>query len=401
MNQDAAPGWAIIADDLTGAADAAAAYGPTHTSAVVLELDALWPDTEILSINTESRYLPEDQAAAAVSAAVGRALGLRRRVFKKIDSLLRGNVGIEVTAAMTAIADGGVRGLAVVAPAFPATGRTTVNGIVHVDGVPNTKDRFGGRITRALAVGGLAAESVVGKPGRSPVELAAILNGLHEGGVDAVVLDAECDEDLRIVARAVELLDVATLLVGSGGLAGHIMAGTEIGGAGRAWEPGANRTLTVIGSYSGLARQQVQELVNAGVHHVRLDPAKLADPAVHGAVLDALTDSDVVLTPDPAGAVDKSQAQVVAQALALAAAAGVGSCDALVLTGGETATAVLETLGVASFTVLGEIEAGVVVSRLPGSLPLLVTKAGAFGDAGTLVRTTHFLKNTTTETSSK
>jgi uncharacterized protein YgbK (DUF1537 family) len=184
-------------------------------------------------------------------------------------------------------------------------------------------------------------------------------------------------------------------------MAGHILAGTEVVGAGPAWEPGAARTLTVIGSYSGLARQQVQALVNAGVHHVRLDPAKPADPAVHGAVLDALADSDVVLTPDPAGAVDKSQAQVVAQALALAAAAGAGSCDALVLTGGETATAVLETLGVASFTVLGEIEAGVVVSRLPGSLPLMVTKAGAFGDAGTLVRTTLFLKNTTTETSSK
>jgi uncharacterized protein YgbK (DUF1537 family) len=62
---------------------------------------------------------------------------------------------------------------------------------------------------------------------------------------------------------------------------------------------------------------------------------------------------------------------------------------------------VLAELGVTSFTVLGEIEPGVVASRLGRSLPLMVTKAGAFADAGTLLRTARFLKSTTTETSIK
>ena len=157
----------------------------------------------------------------------------------------------------------------------------------------------------------------------------------------------------------------------------------------------------MIGSYSGLARQQTEALVAAGAEHITLDHQALEDPAVTRKVAAAMVRTDVVLTPDPMGAVDKSQALVVAEALARATAAGVEHCEALVLTGGETATAVLKALGAGSFTVIGEIEPGVVISLLPEPLPLLVTKAGAFGDAGTLARTKEFFTSTTTEMSTK
>src|SRR5688500_4860627 len=111
MNTNATTRWAIIADDLTGAADAAAAYGPTHTSSVILDVDCTWPEAEILSINTESRYLAAEKAASAVTSAVGRALAQDRRVFKKIDSLLRGNVGAEVAATLAGITQGRGKGL--------------------------------------------------------------------------------------------------------------------------------------------------------------------------------------------------------------------------------------------------------------------------------------------------
>ena len=398
MSKHALARWAIIADDLTGAADAAAAYGPTHSSSVVLTLDGAWPDSEILAINTESRYLPEDQAAAVVADTVGRAVGLGRRVFKKFDSLLRGNVGAELAAAAATVAEGG---MAIVAPAFPATGRTTVNGVVHVNGAPNTAGMFGGDVCRALASGGLSAESIVRSPGRSPEDLAELLRAMHGRGIRAAVVDAESDADLRTVVDAAGLLEVPTLLAGSGGLAGHVAERRESGGRQLAPGPGPARTLLVIGSYSPLARLQIQELVAAGVSHVTLDHSNMADPAVHRELLEALDRGDAVLTPDPSGTLDKSQASAVARALAQATAAGIGKCGSLFLTGGETATAVLAELGVTSFTVLGEIEPGVVASRLGGALPLMVTKAGAFGDAGTLLRAAQFLTRTTTEMSSK
>jgi uncharacterized protein YgbK (DUF1537 family) len=401
MNTNPATRWAIIADDLTGAADAAAAYGPTHSSCVILDVDCTWPEAEILSVNTESRYLAAEEAASAVTSAVGRALGQDRRIFKKIDSLLRGNVGAEVAATLAAIAQGRGKGLAIVAPAFPATGRTTQGGIVHVGGVQNTDGSFGGDVAQALADGGLTAEVASGTSGHNPEELAAHFREVQERGTDAVVLDASSDQHLKTIAAAAELLDFPALLVGSGGLAGHIAA-REDGTAARNAQPRhITRTLTVIGSYSGLARQQTQALVEAGAEHITLDHDALDEPAVARKVAEAMTRNDVVLTPDPMGTIDKSQALVVAGALARATAAGIGHCDALVMTGGETATAVLRALGAGSFTVLGEIEPGVVMSLLPEPLPLLVTKAGAFGDAGTLARTTQFLTATTTEMSIK
>ncbi|BCW74797.1 four-carbon acid sugar kinase family protein [Arthrobacter sp. NicSoilB11] len=381
MNTNAAMRWAILADDLTGAADAAAAYGPTHSSSVILDIDSAWPDAEILSINTESRYLPPADAAKAVTTAAGRALGQHRRVFKKIDSLLRGNVGVEVAATLARLTQGRGKGLAVVAPAFPGTGRTTLGGIVHVNGVPNTAGNFDGDIAAALAAGGLTAE-VAGTTGRTPEEIARHLRDVQERGIDAVVLDAVSDDDLKAIAVAADLLDFPALLVGSGGLAGHIAEREERAGAQNAQVRRVSRTLTVIGSYSALARQQIGELVAAGAEHITLDHASLDGTAVPRLVAQAMARTNVVLTPDAMGAVDKSQALVVAAALARATASGIGHCDALVLTGGETATAVLKALGAGSFTVLGEIEPGVVMSLLPGSLPLLVTKAARSATPG-------------------
>lgn len=400
MNTNTTTRWAIIADDLTGGADAAAAYGPTHTSSVMLDVGSTWPETEILSINTESRYLAAEEAAAAVTSAVGRALEQDRRVFKKIDSLLRGNVGAEVAAALATATQGRGTGLAIVAPAFPATGRTTLRGIVHVGGRQNIEGRFGGDVGGALAAGGLTVEVLAGEAGRTPEDLAAHLRGVQERGIDAVVLDASSDRDLQAIAAAADLLDFPALLVGSGGLAAHIASRDE-GTARNAQLRHVSRTLTVIGSYSSLARQQTEALVAAGAEHITLDHTALEGPAVARLVAEAMTRNDVVLTPDPMGTVDKAQALVVAEALARATAGGIGHCDALVMTGGETATAVLKALGAGSFTVLGEIEPGVVMSLLPEPLPLLVTKAGAFGDAGTLARTIQFLTGTTTEMSIK
>lgn len=400
MNTNTTTRWAIIADDLTGAADAAAAYGPTHTSSVMLDVGSTWPEAEILSINTESRYLAAEEAAAAVTSAAGRALEQGRRVFKKIDSLLRGNVGAEVAAALATATQGRGTGLAIVAPAFPATGRTTLRGIVHVGGRQNIEGRFGGDVGGALAAGGLTVEVLAGEAGRTPEDLAAHLRDVQERGIDAVVLDASSDQDLQAIAAAADLLDFPALLVGSGGLAAHIASRDE-GTARNAQLRHVSRTLTVIGSYSSLARQQTEALVAAGAEHITLDHTALEGPAVARLVAEAMTRNDVVLTPDPMGTVDKAQALVVAEALARATAGGIGHCDALVMTGGETATAVLKALGAGSFTVLGEIEPGVVMSLLPEPLPLLVTKAGAFGDAGTLARTIQFLTGTTTEMSIK
>jgi len=93
---------AIIADDLTGAADTgvqlvragyrtAVYFGPTE---VLDDLDAV-------AFDTGSRTMPAGFAAKRVIEAAHAARG-SRIVYKKLDSTLRGNVAAELAAAMKA-----------------------------------------------------------------------------------------------------------------------------------------------------------------------------------------------------------------------------------------------------------------------------------------------------------
>lgn len=385
----------IVADDLTGAADAAGACGQTHSSAVVFGLGAPWPSAEILAVDTESRYLPESQAATLVASAVRRSVSMGRPVFKKIDSLLRGNVGAEVRAALSELARQ-KPGIAVVAPAFPATGRTTAGGIVHVNGAAHASGAFRGDVVHSLAAGGLIAGRA-GVAATSAEDLARSIRDMRERGFGAVVLDAATDADLERVARATDVLDFPVLVAGSGGLASHVVPSrsTRLGHLGDRFT--VTRVLVVVGSYSALARAQIQELRADGVHHVSVSVGGALSP--QGWTHSEEPTVDVLLTPDLDTPVEKENARAVAAAVAAEVSAAADDYDALVLTGGETARAVVDALGVDHMRVLGEIEPGVVVSELPENGPLLVSKAGAFGDSGTLVRIIKTLKSKTTEVS--
>jgi hypothetical protein len=78
--------------------------------------------------------------------------------------------------------------------------------------------------------------------------------------------------------------------------------------------------------------------------------------------------------------------QRIAASLARAVGPAGMAADVLVLCGGATARAVLETCGVRAVRLLGELEPGVVASRADGLRALVITKSGSFGDARTLAR---------------
>ena len=117
----------ILADDLTGAADCAAQALRHGLTAAV----ALRPDTavaaDVLALDLDTRQGGAQAAYAATrDAAEGAPL-----LYVKLDSLLRGHIG----AALDGALDGAGAETAVVAPAFPGQGRTTVGGRQLVDGV--------------------------------------------------------------------------------------------------------------------------------------------------------------------------------------------------------------------------------------------------------------------------
>ena len=129
----------VIADDLTGAAElagAALAYGLSAEVQTVFE-----PDTqaEVVCVDTDTRMLPPDQAAACV-AAVARAVVATKPawLFKKCDSVLRGPVLAEARA--TAAAAGKKRLL--ILPANPSRQRIIRGGRYLIDGRPLDETAF-------------------------------------------------------------------------------------------------------------------------------------------------------------------------------------------------------------------------------------------------------------------
>ena len=125
---------AIIADDLTGAADTGVQLARAgYRTAVAFRGAPIPPadDLDAVALDTNSRALPAGFAAKRVVEA-GHAVRHAQVVYKKLDSTLRGPIAAELSAASGASG----RDRVVVAPAFPATGRTTVDGVQLVRGVP-------------------------------------------------------------------------------------------------------------------------------------------------------------------------------------------------------------------------------------------------------------------------
>jgi uncharacterized protein YgbK (DUF1537 family) len=381
---------AIIADDLTGAADTGVQLARAGYRTAVAFRNAPVPPAENLdavALDTDSRALPAGFAARRVLEAVSSVRDAPI-VYKKLDSTLRGPVATELAAALGASG----RERAVVAPAFPSAGRTTLDGVQLVHGVPvhETEAKNDPRTpVREGHVPSLLLGAFPGVLSLSAGELAdpaAVRRAL--GSAACVVADAARDEDLEALVRAVP--DPSEVLwAGSAGLAislGRAYPGPHAGETPPPSAP-ARKVLVVVGSLSGVAREQLRSLEERGYALVPVagrtgaeEPLEPARAALAGGACAALCSSGERGSHD-AGAVVAALAEVVA------ALSEEGLFDALVLTGGDTAVAVSRRLGAGGIRLQGEVEAGIPVGTLIGPEPYrVVTKAGAFGERGTLVR---------------
>src|ERR687898_1136111 len=278
---------AIIADDLTGAADTGVQLARAGYRTAVAFRDApILPseDVDAVALDTDSRTMPAGFAARRVLAAT-RAVRATPLIYKKLDSTLRGPIAAELSAALSASG----REHAVVAPAFPATGRTTVEGVQLVRGVPvhetEAKDDprtpvREGHVPTLLAA---AFPSVVSLSTEDLAHPATVRRALEEAR--CVVADAARDEHLEALVRAVP--DPSEVLwAGSAGLAvalGRVYPGPHTGTT-----PSArtSRVLVVVGSLSEVARGQLRSLEKHGCAAV---PVSGADREALGKLREALS----------------------------------------------------------------------------------------------------------------
>src|SRR5215470_7184407 len=194
---------------------------------------------------------------------------------------------------------------------------------------------------------------------------------------EPLVRDAETDADLLALARAAHGHS-DLILAGSAGLAGA--AAAAWGHAGPVPDlPEGGSCLVVSGSRHPATRDQIGELERSGIIGVRL---KRGGGESTRGVTDRLREGGVAFIAS-AEILDGTRAEMAAR---LAAAASTVLAEAvpaiLVLTGGDTALAVLRALGARRLELVGAPATGLALGRivLDGQPPLTVlTKAGGFG----------------------
>ena len=393
----AAPRLIIVADDLTGAMDVAGPLaGCGLLTWVVASVGgctlATLPAGEVVSINADSRHLSEEQAAPRVRGVVRELVHPDAEILiKKIDSTLRGNVVVETLAMLEASG----RRAAVVAPAFPRQGRAVVEGVVHVHGVSLQDTNFARDALSPPPLTPLQtlfrradAHADVRSVGRgAPVALA------HDRHRQIFVVDSVSDEDLRATLRTLEGHLRDTLLVGSAGIAEALGEVCFEQGKGAFTTPALQGPLLfVVGSRTEQSAQQANALVEAGAARIIAAPNGLVDI---GAAVRA-TEPVLVLKATPDKEAPEVDAAEVARRLAESAAALLdrGSIAAVVVTGGDTAVAILQRLSQPILRVVGTLLPGIPFGRIhaSGREVWFVTKAGGFGSRDTFVTIAHRLR---------
>jgi D-threonate/D-erythronate kinase len=400
----------ILADDLSGAADCANACTSSGLNAVVSfeDLDEVF-EGEVLSVDCDTRHLSSVEAATRVTRIMRSPL-LRpdQLVFKKVDSTLRGNVGSELRATLNERRSASTnRIVAVMAPAFPAGGRTTVDGYQLLHGVPLDETEIWhhnglsgvAHLPTMLGQAGLSTSLLT--LGRVRGSLGSLRSNMLQlaAQADVITCDVETDDDLSAIAHASFALGRETIWAGSAGLAYQFPhAASLIPSRPPIEQPEFSHgpILFVVGSMSSVSHRQARTLEEAtSVTPIHILPSVLLEgpsQPTWNLVADRIRASlqsgnDTLVVLDANEWVDLQERRRLTDALGLMLAPHAALVGALVATGGETARAILDGWGVDSLFMLGEVERGLPFSfaRINGKPLPLLTKAGAFGSQETLV----------------
>ena len=262
----------VIADDFTGALDTGIQF---RGSGTVLRFgrtgsyfDGLAEDTDVLIVDAETRHLPPEQAGEIVGRIVAEAAAQGVKcIYKKTDSGLRGNIGSELSAALTQSA----RPVLHFIPAFPQLNRVTRNGIHYIDGQGVADSVFGRDPFEPVRFSDV--RQIIAQQTGTPTALAGSGDGFSQG---ILVYDAKTQADLQQIAQSLLRRDELHLLAGCAGFASVLPELLGLKKGQHVYPQLPRRLLTVCGSVNAITLKQMDTAEQAGVPRVRLDvPQKL------------------------------------------------------------------------------------------------------------------------------
>lgn len=335
-----------FADDLTGALEVGAKFAAQGIRArVTLGLEP----APVRIVDLETRHVSEAEAARRVARLV-RSAARTELLYAKTDSTLRGNIGSELGAMLEA-----VPGPLLYVPAYPAMGRTIIDGRLLVFGTPLEHTAFAQDALNPATESRIV--EVIRRQTSAPVWMVDTPSLCADAPAGIYVANGTTDED---VAAAAEFW------YRSGWRSGAGPAAFAEAIAHRIDLPRSNAALRVFADSALVVNGSLHELSLRQIAH------GLADPHPGWTIL------------DHSGLRGEALGSMVREL------AGKSAIAALIVFGGDTAFAVLNAFGAPPLEPLGELLPGIPVSRLYDRSSqrdlLLITKAGGFGPPDVLAR---------------
>lgn len=412
---------AVIADDLTGANDTGVQFAKQGLNTTVLfsntKLQPTHLSEDVIVLNSDSRALNSEKAYDVV---VNLSAQLKEldvpKVFKKIDSTMRGNIGPEIDAVMDVFN----YKTAFVVPAFPKSNRITINGNHYVNGillveteiahdpVNPVKESYLPKLLQEQSKREVKCISISDvRKGKSHLSEKMIALSSDETS-KIIIVDATTDEELKTIVEAAGILEENFLWVGSAGIAYHLFNTGQRDELLCKTQSGERLpVLVVAGSVNPIIDRQIEglkkknnvkEIVISPEEFFYEDRRKREIDRIVKAGQTLLEKGDLVVTTNreretinrikdlqrELGLSNFDVGNTISQSMGIIAGRLIESkkiCGA-VLTGGEIAGATCKVLNGEGIRVIGEVEAGIPYGKLFGGLfdgMPLVTKAGAFG----------------------
>lgn len=370
----------IISDDLTGCGDVGLHFVQRGLRTIVLVSDSerllkdLKPDAEwdVLVVNTESRFDEPQTAYDKVKRVLRffRKLNIER-IYKKIDSTLRGNIGSEIDALFDEL---NIEELPFCA-AFPGAGRTTIEGYHYVRGKLVTGTEFArdprNRVNEA--------------------HIPTLLKDTSKYSEKIKVYNAKTQRDLENIAR--EIPDYTTVC-GASGLAGELVkywgkAGLSRDIKSKTVTGGPKPVLIVSGSIQSVTYEQIEKL--KGWKGLLAVPIDFERDRVE--IPDAKNAKHILIYPQKS--VYKPDAEKIIKTLVYLTT---GLCKGgffrnLILVGGGTAFNICQALKIDTFQIISSVSPGIAFCRTLDGKYNFILKPGGLGYKETLIRCLQFFEH--------
>jgi len=420
----------VIADDLTGATDTGVQLSKQGYNTVVsianlsekFEMKKLQINgADVFVIDTETRESTSEKARERITNLFsGLQLTAEDIIYKKVDSTLRGNIGVEIGEIMKELK----KDICIFTPSFPTNSRIVSGGYLLVQNEPlGVSEYYNGALNSGdasyipylleqqtnLPVGRIDLKEVI--KGEK-----CILNGLNElykAGKKIIVIDAINDKHLKNIIISSSNFAGSVLLAGSAGLANYLSKICIKKKSPKTYRGVKNNSFVIVGgSRNNILDSQIEYLKKKmGVFEIKINVKKIFEEKEQSfkqylkkAKEEVKNEKHIVIRPDPVfkkeNVIERLKIDsnlsfrelevIIRNFLGELTAMIIKECSInnVIITGGDTSIGVCRALGINNLKIHNEILPGIPLStsRTNNHNVRLVTKAGGFGEADTLYK---------------